>query len=161
MKLYDLTEQYNRVSELLESADNREALKDTLDSLEDAFDSKVESIVKLMKSKDAEHDVIKAEATRLSERAARIAKESEWLKQYIEGQMIASNREKVNSSLFNITLAKNPPAVNVLNESEVPQDYFTTKTVTSLDKRTILERLQGGETIPGVEMIQRKSLRIK
>lgn len=162
MKLYDLTDNYNQIIELLESTDDREALQDTLDSIEEAFDDKVESIVKLMRSKIAEQNAIKSEAERLGARVAKMAKDIDWLENYVESQMIATGREKVKSTLFDIKLGLCPPAVNVLNASDIPQIYFVTKpAVTTLDKRTLLDSLKNGEVIPGAEMIQRKSLRIK
>ena len=161
MRLYDLTDNYKRVVELLESTDDREALQDTLDSLEEAFDDKVESIVKLMRSKITEHNAVKEESERLSARVAKMAKEIDWLENYVESQMIATGREKVKSTLFDIKLGLCPPAVRVLNESDIPDTYFTFKPAVSvLDKRSLLESLKNGEVIPGAEMIQRKSLRI-
>lgn len=162
MRLYDLTDNYNRVIELLESTDDREALQDTLDSLEEAFDDKVESIVKLMRSKITEHNAVKEEGDRISARVAKMVKEIDWLENYVESQMIATGREKVKSTLFDIKLGLCPPAVHVLNESDIPQIYFVTKpAVTTLDKRVLLEKLKNGESIPGAEIIQRKTLRIK
>ena len=110
MRLYDLTDNYKRVVELLESTDDREALQDTLDSLEEAFDDKVESIVKLMRSKITEHNAVKEESERLSARVAKMAKEIDWLENYVESQMIATGREKVKSTLFDIKLGLCPPA---------------------------------------------------
>lgn len=161
MKLYELSEQYNRVAELLESADDIEALQDTLESLEDAFEDKIESIVKLMRSKAKERDAIDEEVSRLRSRAEKINKEAEWLHSYIESQMIATGKEHVKSALFDIKFKLNPPAVNILDEFEIPEKYIKTKEVRTVDKTAISEQLKQGVAIPGVELIQRKSLQIK
>lgn len=162
MKLYALAEQYNRVAELLESADDIEALQDTLESLEDAFEDKIESIVKLMRSKAKERDAIDEEVIRLRSRAEKINKEVEWLHTYIESQMIVTGKEHVKSPLFDIKFKLNPPAVNVLDEFVIPQMYFVTKEpVVSLDKRAVMDAMKSGKVIPGVEVVQRKSLQIK
>lgn len=161
MRLYDLTEQYNDLIDILDGADNPEAIQAMLDGLEGAFDSKVESIVKLMGSKIAEHNAVKAESDRLAARASKMAKNIDWLENYVETQMIATGKDKVNSTLFDIKLGLCPPSVKVLNESIIPRDYFVTKpAVTTLDKRLLLEALKSGD-IEGAEIIQRKSLRIK
>lgn len=162
MRLYDLTDQYNDLLDLLEESDDREALQAMLDGLDDAFDSKVESIVKLMRSKAAERDAIDDERRRLEARAGKMDKEVEWLQSYIQREMERLGKEKVKSSLFNISMANCPHAVNVLNELEIPDNYFVTKpAVTTLDKRLILEMLKNGVEIPGAEIIQRKRLSIK
>lgn len=162
MRLYDLAEQYNDLLDVLEGSDNPEAVQAMLDGLEGAFDEKAESIVKLMRSKAAERDALSEEAQRLQERAYRANKEYEWLASYLESQMLAMGKERVKSSLFDIKIGLCPPAVQVLNESEIPRLYFTVKpAVTKLDKVSVLEALKAGESVPGVEMVQRKTLRIK
>lgn len=120
MKLYEISEKYNQFISYLEDSEDLEELKDTLDSIEDAFDAKVESIVKLIKAKDAEQKAIEEEIKRLKTRADRLVREIEWLQNYIQAAMEHTGKEKVKSSLFNISLVLNPPAVNVVNESEVP-----------------------------------------
>lgn len=161
MRLYDLTEQYNDLLDLLEGSDDREALQAMLDGLDDAFDSKVESIVKLIRSKASEREAITVEMQRLANRATKIDKEVEWLQSYIQREMERLGKEKVKSSLFNISIAKCPPAVNVLNESVIPRSYFVVKPeVEVLDKRSLLEALKIG-SVNGAEIIQRKRLSIK
>lgn len=161
MRLYDLTEQYNTLAEMLEEDADNASLQAMLDGIDGAFDEKVESIVKLMQSKISEHMAIENEAKRLKQRADKMAKEIDWLEHYVESEMLRTGKDKVKSALFNITLANCPPSVNVVDEFNVPEVYFNVKEVRSMDKRTILEQLKVGKTIPGVEIIQRKSLRIK
>ncbi|MDF2684778.1 MAG: hypothetical protein K0R47_5968 [Brevibacillus sp.] len=161
MRLYDLSEQYNNLLELLEQDSDNEALKTMLDGVDDAFDTKAESIVKLMRSKAAERDAIDDEVNRLRERAKKIDKEVTWLETYIHNEMVRTGKEKVKSSLFSISLAKCPPSVNIVDEVQVPEIFFTVKEVRNLDKRGILERLKSGEVIPGVELQQRITLKIK
>jgi len=160
MKLYEISEKYNQFISYLEDSEDLEELKDTLDSIEDAFDAKVESIVKLIKAKDAEQKAIEEEIKRLKTRADRLVREIEWLQNYIQAAMEHTGKEKVKSSLFNISLVLNPPAVNVVNESEVPDWAYVEKVTRSLDKRGLLERMKNGEQIPGVELIQRRRLKI-
>lgn len=162
MRLYDLAEQYNDLLDVLEGSENPEAIQAMLDGIEGAFDEKAESIVKLMRSKAAERDALSEEAQRLQDRAHRINKEYEWLESYLERQMIATGKEQVKSSLFDIKIGLCPPAVQVLNESMIPRCYFTTKpAVVALDKRSVMDALKAGESVPGVEMVQRKILKIK
>lgn len=158
MRLYDLSEQYNDLSEMLEAGEDVQVF---LDGIKDAFDKKVESIAKLIRSKSAEMDSINSEVERLRIRAERHKKDVEWLKTYVHTEMERTGKDKIKSSLFNISIRNNPPSVNVLNEAELPQEYISVKEVRSVDKRGILERLKAGEIIPGAEMIQRKSLQIK
>jgi hypothetical protein len=161
MKLYDLSEQYNVLAEMLEVDTDNETLESMLNGINDVFDRKAENIIKLMQSKISEHTAIDAEAKRLKQRADKLAKEIDWLESYVENEMLRTGKDKVKSSIFNITLGLCPPSVNVLNESEIPAEYFNTKQVTTLDKRNVLEILKSGTVIPGCEISQRKTIRIK
>jgi len=160
MRLYDLADQYRVLQEMMDGGD-QETYQAMLDGIEDVFDNKVESIVKLMKSKISEHGAVAEEAKRLSERAARLARDIDWLENYVETQMIAIGKDKVKSALFSISLVNNPSKVNVLNESEVPPWYFNEKVSRVLDKRTIKDHLNDGEIIPGVELVQDQRLSIR
>lgn len=161
MRLYDLSEQYNDLLELMELDGDNEALKTMLDGIDGAFDEKVESIAKLMKSKEAERDAVDAEKKRLSERSARISKEIDWLKDYIQNQMFVTGKTKVKSLLFNISLAKNPPSLKVWDETVIPENYYNVKETRLLDKRGIIDLLKQGEKVPGVALEQKQSVRVR
>ena len=161
MRLYDLSEQYNDLIDLMELDEDNEALQSMLDGIDGAFDDKVESIIKLMKSKEYERDAVDAEKKRLSERAGKIGRDINWLKDYVQTQMLMTGKTKVKSALFNISLAKNPPSIVILDESSIPDDYYNVKTTRSLDKRWILELLKNEKHIPGVKVEQKQSLRVK
>lgn len=64
MKLYQLTDNYLRVQELLEE-NKTEAVEDTLDALTDGFHDKAENIVKIIKSLAADAEMAGKEAKRL------------------------------------------------------------------------------------------------
>ena len=161
MTLYELAESYNQLNEWLETAEDPEVIRDTLDAVEEAFDAKVENIVKLIRSKEAEIEAIDAEMKRLKQREERLKRDIEWLQTYVQTEMERTGKERVKSSLFNITLAFNPPAVNVLNEAEIPEEFVTVKEMRCIDKRAILERFKQGELVPGVEIVRKKSLKIR
>lgn len=160
MRLYDLSEQYNDLQDLLDQDADNETLRSMLDGIEQAFDQKVESIIKLMKSKEAEKEAIKAERDRLAERASKLDREIEWLKTYVQDQMTVTGKTRVKSALFNITLVKNPPSLKVLDETKIPQEFFRVKESVSLDKRGLIELLKNGEQIQGVELEQKQSVRV-
>lgn len=160
MKLYQLSDKYNQLIQYMEEVDNPEELKDTLDAIEDAFDSKVENIVKLIRAKKAEQEAIEEEIRRLKVRAERIQKDTEWLENYVKTEMEQIGRMKVKSALFNISLRLNPPAVRIIDDSLLPDWAISEKVTRTVDKQSLLERLRNGEKIPGVEIVQNKHLRI-
>jgi hypothetical protein len=157
-KLYELSDRIEQINELLENG--AEGLEDTLEALDMAFEEKVESILKLWRSKKLEIEAIKAEEDRLAQRRKSLERESEWLFDYVEREMIRLGREKIKSSLFTVWLQMNAPSVQVVDESIIPPEYFETP-APRLQKSKVLEAFKSGNLVPGVEIRQEKSLRVR
>lgn len=66
----------------------------------------------------------------------------------------------IETDIFKITTRKSE-SVQVMNESEIPMHYFTSKLVKTLDKAKVKEAIKAGELVPGVEVKQNKNLSIK
>lgn len=160
LKLYELSDHIAQVEEMLENG--AEGLEDTLEALEGSFQSKVESIVKLIHSKHAQAQMINDEVTRLSGRQAKLKKDADWLLNYVDREMQKANMTEVKSPLFSIKLGLNPPRVEVLDEFMIPEKYMRTLPATTApDKNAIKEALQRGEGVPGCEIRQDLKLKIK
>ena len=158
MKLYELSESMNQVAAMIE--DGVEGLEEALESIEWTFAQKAEGCMKLRQSKLGEADVIAAEIARLQAREAKLRKDAEWLRTYVEGQMLAANMTEVKSALFKIKLAVNPPKVEVLNASLLPERYVRRTLTTAPDKTAIKEALKAGENVPGAKLVQDMKLRV-
>jgi DNA-binding transcriptional MerR regulator len=156
MKLYELSESYAKVLDLIEAG---EELGDTLESIEEAIELKVENIAKIMKTLEGEADIIREEEKRLTDRRRALEAEVGRLKSYVESNMRAAKIDKVKGRLFTLAFQKNPPSVEVMDESLIPSDYI--KTVTSVDRKLILEALKAGQAVTGCEIRQSESLRIR
>jgi hypothetical protein len=161
MRLYDLSEQYNTLAEMLEEDATNEALQTMLDGLEDAFDTKVESIIKLWRSKIGERDFIKQERMRLDLMEKRMEKQADWLKNYAESQMKAIGKQEIKSSLFKINLQNNPPKVIIQDGTQLPDEYINTHISVTPDKAKIKQAIDSGIELSGVTIIQEQSIRIK
>jgi len=59
-----------------------------------------------------------------------------------------------------VSIQNNPPSVRVVNEELIPS-HFMIPQPPKLDKKTILQKLKDGEKVPGVELAQGRSLRIR
>jgi len=158
-KLYELSDAMNQVAAMIE--EGAEGLEDTLESLDGSFQDKVESIIKLMRSKAAERDAIDEEKARLDKRSKALDKQVQWLHDYVEREMLRTNTTEVKSALFKIKLAMNPPSVNVLNQAEIPVQFIRTNITVAPDKIAIKEALMNGQIVPGCEIKQDLKLKVK
>lgn len=94
IKLYELAEYYSKALERLSEAESieeqnegAEAIYDELDAIDVSVQEKVESIGDIVMNYEATADALKAEAKRLTERAANATKAAENLKSYVETVM--------------------------------------------------------------------------
>ena len=159
MKLYELAQNY---AQLLETAEEIEsdALVDTLEALQDAIEDKAENIAKLIKNLEADAKIIKEEEQRLAERRRAIEAKVERLKTYLQEQLETAGIEKVKRPTITVAIQVNPPSVDVIDETAIPSDFLIPQ-APKLDKRSILERLKKGESVPGVTLKQTKGVRIR
>lgn len=162
MKLYELTNAFTDLVELLENEEvEQDTIRDTLEAIESSIEEKAENIAKILNAYDGDIDLIKAEEKRLADKRKVIENKKDSLKDYLKSTLENAEIKNVKTLLFNISIRNNPPSVSIIDESLIPHEYITTKEVTSISKRDIIEQLKLGVEVPGVEMKQGTSLSIK
>lgn len=159
MNLYELTDSYLKVLELIEAGE--ENLDDTLESINDTIEVKAENYAKIIRNLEGNVNMLKAEIERLNSRKKSIEGNIDRLKENLKQAMILTGKEKIKTGLFNITVANNPVALNIFDESKIPENFFTYETIKKMDKSTIKFLLKAGQVIEGAELTQGKGLRIK
>lgn len=159
MKLYELTENYNQVLELAEQLD-AETLKDTLDSIDEAIEIKVENTAKVVRSLEGNVDAIDNEIKRLTAKKSTLNNNIKGIKSYMQESMEQVGKEKIKGQLFNIGIQNNPQSVNVVDEKKINLDYFIEQP-SKLDKKLLLADLKEGKEVEGAELQQTRSLRIR
>lgn len=158
MNLYTLTQNYLTVLEMAENGDT--GLADTLESIEEAIESKAENTAKVIKQLEANADMLANEIKRLSERKTTLESNSRNLKSYLQEQLEKCGKTKIKGEIFTVAIQNNPQSVEVLNEALIPDDYFIPQQP-KLDRKELLMHLKAGEEIAGVAIKQTQSLRIR
>lgn len=158
MKLYQLTDNYLRVQELLEE-NKTEAVEDTLDALTDGFHDKAENIVKIIKSLAADAEMAGKEAKRLLKRKQALENNVQKLKTYLQTEMERMEIRKINSTLFTIQIQKNPASVEIVDEALLKPFFLLQEP--KIDKKRIAEILKSGEEVKGARLVESESIRIR
>lgn len=156
--LYDLTQGFQKVQTLIE--EGGEGLQDTLESIELAIEDKLENIGKVIRNLEGEVSVFKSEEKRLAERRKSLENNIKHLKQYAENAMVVTGDKKIKAGLFTFSIQKNPPSVQIYNETVIPKNYFVTPEP-KIDKKKIQDAIKNGESVAGVELKQSEGLRIR
>lgn len=161
MKLYELTENYLNLQELLENPEvPQELITSALDQVGEELEVKAENIAKLIKTLEVDIAGFKEEEKRLSDRRKSLENRVKNLKEYLDGAMKLTSKTKFKGKLFSFNIQKNAPGVSIIDEKLIPKEYLIEQAPV-IDKKAILNDLKNGEDIPGVEIKQTESLRIR
>lgn len=170
MKLYELTDQYNEFVEAIENGEitDEQAIADTMESIEEAFDEKCEHIALLIKNLTAEADAIKAEAAKLTARAKAKENTVERLRDYLGQHLLMIGQEKLETARCKLTFRKSE-SVNIYDEKRLYDacrnsgidGLVTTVETVKFDKNEIKKLLKDGGELDGAYIETKKNLQIK
>lgn len=160
MKLYEIT---GEILELLTMAEDLELdqkmIRDTMEGLDFEFEEKAEAYAKVVKTLEMDIAGLDEEIQRMTKRKATIKNNIDRLKRSLEGAMIATGKRKFKTPLFGFGIQKNPPSLNILDESKVPAEFWIEQQP-KLDKKAALAYIKENE-VDWAELSQTESLRIR
>lgn len=168
-KLYELASKYRKLNEYVEAAwdsedlteDDLEMFIETLDSIQDSIEIKVENTVKFLKNIEGDIKAFKEEEQRLSKRRKYLENKFDGLKEYMRGTLENYGIEKVKAGTFNVALQKNNPSVFIKDEKLIPNKYRQPQPDKILNN-DILIALKNEEIVEGAEFApEKKHLRIR
>lgn len=161
-KLYELTEMYQNLWDVIGDEEvDLDALEIALSAVEDNIEDKAESMAKLIKGIDGDIAILKEEEQRLANKRKSLENKQKNIKGYLENQLNVMEIDKIKTPLFTVALQNNPPSINVLDEDLIPGMYKKEVTTISVVKKDVLNALKEGLEVPGAEMKQTRSLRIR
>jgi hypothetical protein len=164
--LYELTGARLALQSRLEDMNfDSETILDTLEGESTEIAKKVEDYVYVIRNRQAFTQAMQAEIDRMTERKNAEVKRIEAIEAWLLQNMIACDFKKVECAAFTITVQNNPQKVDVLDEKQIPADYWRTPSpkppVASPDKKLILQALKDGFDVPGCAMVQTARLVVK
>lgn len=157
--LYELTATRELLLSKVEELDEQ-AFYDTLDSIDEAIELKVENTAKMIREIEGKSLVIADEIKRLQAKKQTLDNRTKGMKEYIQQSMEATGIQKVEGTLLNVTIQKNPVSVRVIDEETIPLSFFVEQKP-KLDKQALKDELKNGLELPGAELVQTESLRIR
>ena len=136
-----------------------EALDNLIKAKTDTIATGLESLCKIRARKQADIEALKAEATRMKEKADRETRALDRLEEYILSMLKRSGESKINAGTFTVgTRMSNSvwlePNFNV-------EEYMRTTTTITPDKIAIRDALKNGAVIPGASITTKENLAIK
>ena len=159
--LYELTSQYRQLAERLAGFDmDAQTIADTIEAtgLVDDLQTKAQDVLMVAQGAEMHNAAIDAEIVRLQALKAHRSKVAQGLRDYLLTNMQAAGIEKIECPLFKISIRKNPPAVEILDLTEIPAALMVTPepkpVVAAPDKAAIKKLLLAGLPVPGAQLTQ-------
>jgi len=159
--LYQLSDDYLRILAALEEEAD-EVLEAELGRIAGQITHKAEAIAGLVVQLDGMAALRRDEAKRLLARAEADERHAERLRRYLMTHMALIGSERIDTARFTVAVRDNPPAVEVLDQDQVPAEFRRVVTRISVDKRAILEHFKAtGEIVDGIEIMHRRRIDIR
>lgn len=154
--LYQLNNAYAQLQQMIE--DGQEGLEDTLDSITDAVEEKLEAYAMVIKNIESDVEGIKSEEKRLAERRKVMENGITRMKYAIAETLQNSGQDKVKTEKFTFSWRKSSK-VEVSNIDSLPQEYV--KVERTISRTDLAKALKAGEQIEGAQLVENQSLSIR
>lgn len=126
--------------------------------------TKSQAVAGFILSNNAEADMVETYAKTLLDRVKTARKRSDWLKRYLLSHMQACGITQIKSDdgTFKAMIRDNPPAVDIFDQAQLPQDYMREIPVSYVpDKTLIAKALKDQYDVPGAKLTHSQRLEIK
>lgn len=167
LKLYEISGQYRQLAEKLATMDlDAQTVADTIEAsgLTDALQEKAQGVELVARAAEIHCPAIDAEIARLQALKAHRQKVAQGLRDYLKLQMENAGIERIECPLFKLTIKKNPPAVEVLDDKQIPAGFWVTPEPkppeARIDKTAIKAAIKAGQEVPGARLVQNSRLEV-
>lgn len=166
MKLYEINQKYLEILDAIENGEIPvDCIKDTLDSVEGDFETKIDSIVSYVKNLKAEREAIKNEIKTLQARVKSKENKIDGLTEYVKSSMEIFNKKKIETSRNVISLRKTAEKLVIKNEKLAKEKLTKVEggviIETRINKQLLKEKMKEGEKFEFAELKPGKTLMIK
>lgn len=152
--LYAITGELQELQrELVESQGELDEIKEeTLAKLTSQLTEKTDNVVDWVNAQESYILEIEERIRLFNELKAQVKKDLDRFKEYVTNCMDRLETTKVNGRFAKISIRKPSMKVNVVNEDDIPIEYWEKRTELKLDKAQLRKDLMEGKEIPGAEL---------
>lgn len=159
MNLFELNEKYRE----LEQRDDLdpETLKDTLDSINDSREIKLDNIANWVENNQADIDFLDKKIKQLQADKKSLVNRTKSLMEYMTTAIDDSGLKELKTENHILKPRNYRASVYISNEKDIPSEFVKFKAVETIDKKAIYELLKNGETVRGAELKPNRKTVIK
>lgn len=139
-----------QIREIVGEDSDADLVRDTIEGETNLLEF-IEDVIMQVSMDSALVDGIKGRQAQLSERRSRLEGRIEAMRVAIMAAMETAEVPKLETPLARLTVKDLPPKALVIEESDIPSDYFILVDP-KLDKKAVLDALKAGKTVPGAQL---------
>lgn len=162
--LYEIAAEFRTDLDKLSDLDlPPEVVADTLEGMSGELEAKATNIASLVRNLEVTAGAIKDAEAQMAKRRKAIENRIKSIKDYTLSVMVANGIEKIETPYFKVSVAKNPPSVDIYDAVQLPEHFLRCPPPPppEPDKALIKDALKSGKDVPGCRLTQSLSLRIK
>lgn len=166
MKLYELSNEYQTLMNLVDEDIPADVISDTLEAISAEIEVKADNIACMLKNLDADISAIKAEEERLAERRRKKQASYEWFKQYLSTELRKAEVSEIETARNRISFRKSE-SVDITDEgafiewAEENRDDLLTFSPPKINKNAVKAAIKDGANIAGAQMVEKQNIQIK
>lgn len=161
--LYELTQDWIQLMNLLEDGADEDVINDTLEGLDYEIEDKAEGYAKVIRNIESDIAGLKAEIERMTDRKRILENNITRMKNNLQAAMELTGKTKFKTDLFSFNVQNNPAAV-IMDEQyleNIPEEYLIPQEP-KIDKKKLAADLKAGVDLEGIAHLSvSRSLRIK
>ena len=161
IKLYECADDVMKLLDALE--DGQDLTPDTIEMVLGEFKDKGKDLAAGVLNLEAQAEMLGKHIRNMQAKQKVVLNKANGIKNYLSAQMQRTGILEIRASdgTFTAKFQKNPPRIDVYDESLLPENMLRIKTTVEPDKTAIKEAIQSGQEIQGARIVQSESLRIK
>ena len=138
---------------------NEEELMERVDELFTEMHQKEDGIFWMYKEAEKEIEMFEEQIKKLKSHTSVMKRAQERIKMLVVGTYSEVNQLPSHSVFNPIKVSQSAGAVDVIEASDIPNEYFIEVITKKLDKKRILQELKDGASIPGVRLVNNPYVR--
>ena len=158
--LFDLSQNYKQIYDLISEGEESEVYIDTLDSVDEAIEDKADGYAGVIRQLESDNDGLTKEIKRLQDRKKSNDNGISRLKENLQLMMEQTGKTKFKTNRNTFGIQKNPASLKILDEKKIPKKYFIEQEP-KLNSQILKKEIKDGIEIEGAELVQTESLRIR
>lgn len=159
MNLFELNEKYRKLEQRGDL--DPETLKDTLDSINDSREVKLDNIANWIENNQADIDFLDKKIKQLQADKKSLVNRTKSLMEYMTTAIDDSGLKELKTENHILKPRNYRASVCISNEKDIPSEFVKFKAVETIDKKAIYELLKNGETVRGAELKPNRKTVIK